>query len=66
MPASLAAGQALSPSQHRRTTTRIPWSALDSSPPVYCDRSPSATSAAERPDGAGDDEQGGKERGGGL
>ncbi len=34
--------------------------------PAYCSWRRSAASTAERPDGAGDDEQGGEERGGGL
>lgn len=36
------------------------------SPPAYCSWRGSAASTAERPDGAGDDEQGGEERGGSL
>ena len=34
--------------------------------PAYCSWRRSAASTAERPDGAGDDEQGGEQRGGGL
>ena len=39
---------------------------LGQSPPVHCARLRSAASTAERPDGAGDDDQGGEERGGCL